>query len=238
MGESTLIRIAFLLAAEDRIWNMKRALRQVEKSYPGLVQGKCYSVRALATKPELIQPMLDEVEDCDFAIVYFHGGAQVIPGFLDIWGKLTARIPVYFESSLPEEISELLPTSGLSIEEYQVIRGYFSLADDRNFTSLLLHIAKSRSGVDCEVPQPNPPQEEGFYTRAGILDYQQSEKLRCMAAQTENPVVGLILHQSHVRNGNTRHMDATFEKLDEMGAIALPLFTGMPNDEDEKLGIR
>lgn len=233
-----MIQIFCLIATEDRLWNMKRAFRKIEESHPGLMQGHCWSAWALAAHPEDIPNMMADVGQCDFALIYFHGGAQTLGNFEEIWDQLTKKMPVYFESSLPEEIADLLPRSGLNKEDYQDIRQYFRLADEYNFTSMLLHIANRFFQSSFPVPLPRPIIEEGFYTPGGILDQAQSDHLRQQASETSQCVVGLILHQSQINNGNTRHIDAVLQKLEQMNMLALPMFTRMANDEDEKRGIR
>lgn len=233
-----MIRVLCLIATEDRLWNMKRAFRRLDETCPGLMAGRCWSAWGLAAHHEDIPRMMEDAEGCDFAIVYFHGGAQLLQDFGGIWKRLTAHMPVYFESSLPEEIAELLPQSGLNEVQYQDIRKYFRLADEYNFTSMLLHIARQHFGIDCQVPEPRPILDEGFYTLGGILDQEESDALRRSASITEKCVVGLILHQTQVNNGNTRHIDAMLRELEKRDVVALPMFTRMANDEDDKRGIR
>ena len=233
-----MIRFLCLIATEDRLWNMKRAFRRVEESHPGMMEGRCWSAWGLAARPEEIPQMMEDAKECDFAIVYFHGGAQLLPDFESVWKYLTAKMPAYFESSLPEEIAELLPQSGLNETHYQDIRQYFRLADEYNFTSMLLHIAKQHFGADCVVPEPRPILDEGFYTLNGILNEAESDALRRSAAESGKIVVGLILHQTQVNNGNTRHIDAMLRQLERHDVVALPMFTRMANDEDDKRGVR
>lgn len=233
-----MIRFLCLIATEDRMWNMRRAFRSLEESHTGMIAGTCWSVWDLSANPQKIPDMLAEAQQCDFAIVYFHGGAGTITDFHRIWEHLTARMKVYFESSLPDEIAELLPTSGITPDEYRAIRSYFSISSRENFQSMLLHIAQAHFGMDCEVPPPKPLPEDGFYTSDGILSDEKAITLRKEAARGEKPVVGLILHQTHIMNGNTQHIDAVIQKLDGMNVIALPMFTRMANDEDDKRGVR
>lgn len=233
-----MIKLLFLIATEDRLWNMRRALRSVSQSHPGLIEGYCWSVWDLSAHPEKIPEMLTQADTCDFAVVYFHGGAQLLPDFHKLWAQFRAHMPVYFESSLPDEIAELLPQSGLTETAYQQIRQYFRTADEYNFSALLLHIASHHFGISCEVPEPRQPLEEGFYTTHGILTEQESNELRRRAAESELPVIGLILHQSQIQNGNTRHIDAVLQELEKLNVTILPLFTRMSNDEDDKRGIR
>ena len=105
-----MIRILCLIATEDRLWNMKRALRRVEEIHPGMIEGHCWSAWGLAANPEEIPQMLADAQCCDFAIVYFHGGAQLLPDFESIWKLLTARMPVYFESSLLRRLRSFCPS--------------------------------------------------------------------------------------------------------------------------------
>ncbi len=227
-----------LIATEDRLWNMRRAVQSLRETHEGIIDGSCWSVWELNTNPQKISDMLKEAESCDFAVIYFHGGAGTIVNFHEIWAQLTLRMKVYFESSHADEIAELLPQSGLSAKEYQDIRSYFSINSLDNFRSMLLHIAKTHFGANCEVPPPLPLPEDGFYTQNGILSADDGLKLRKQAAAGLKPVVGLILHQTHVTNGNTKHIDAVLDELERLDVIALPMFTRMANDEDEKLGIR
>lgn len=173
-----MMRILCLIATEDRLWNMKRAFRRVEAACPGLMEGRFWSVWDLCAHPERIPAMLSDGEGCDFGLIYFHGGAQSLPNFHLIWQQLSQRFPIYFESSPPEEVGELLPRSGLNEGQYQAIRQYFRHADEENLSSMLLHIAMTHSGVACTVPEPVPPVEEGFYLPGGILSDAEVEALR------------------------------------------------------------
>ena len=233
-----MIRLLCLIATEDRLWNMKRAFRRMEDNYPGLIEGHCWSAWSLAANPEDIPNMLEDAAQCDFAIVYFHGGAQLIQGFDKIWNCLRENMPIYFESSIPDEIADLLPRSGLNEAQYQNIRQYFRFGDEYNFAAMMLQIAKEHFAVDCAVPTPQPILDDGFYTPSGILSRAECTALQQLAANTEKCVVGLILHQTHVNNGNTRHIDAMLQQLEKLDVVALPMFTRIANDEDDKRGVR
>ena len=231
-------KILCLIATEDRLWNMRRALKRVEETCPGLLSGCCWSLWDLCANPEKTPAMLAEAAACDFAIIYFHGGTQMLEGFPKVWQAITQRMPVYFESSLPQEIAELMPASGLTEGEYRELQQYFRFGDAPNFYGMLLRIARDRFGAEVSIPEPMPPLEEGFYDHGRVLTREETEARIALAARGEKPAVGLILHQSQIVNDNTRHIDATLTELDRLGAVTLPLFTRMSSDEDETLGIR
>ena len=135
-----MIHVFCLIATEDRLWNMRRALRSLDRSYPGLLRGHCWSVRELCSQPEKIAQMLEDSDCCDYGIVYFHGGAQSLVDFHLVWNRLTGHMPVYFESSLPDEVAQLLPSSGMTPDEYQAKRT-FDLCFCISRTMLLERIA-------------------------------------------------------------------------------------------------
>lgn len=233
-----MIHLLCLIATETRLWAVRRALKNIENTHPGLIAGHCWSVWDLAAHPEKIQEMLADADNCRFGLVSFHGGVQSLPGFPEVWRRLSDRMPVYIETSLPDEIAQLLPESGLTAEQWKAINRYFSLGDEKNVTALLLHIASRYFGADCVAPDPVPPPEEGFYSPCGILTEEQCAALRRRAAQGDRPVAGLILHQSQVVSGDTRHVDAVLRRLEELGLTALPLFARLTGDEDSRTGVR
>lgn len=224
-----------LIATEDRLWNVKRALRNLDGRSG--IAGQCFSVFEVCNRPERYSEMMKTAEDCDFAVVYFHGGAQVLPDFKGFWNRLTARMPVFFQSSLPDEIAELMPSSGLSVEAYRGISGYFAHADESNTQAMFLYIAATLLGADCDYPRPKPPILEGLYLPGGALDEVAEGAYLENAEATDKPVIGLILHQNNILNQNTRHIDALISKLEELGAYPLPIFTRMARDEDDSCGI-
>lgn len=233
-----MIHVLCLIGTENRLWSTYRAFKCVQESYPDLIAGHCWSVWELASHPEKIPEMLADAEKCRFAVVYFHGGTQTMPGFPEVWQRLTGGMPVYFESSLPDEIAQLLPESGLTETQWRGINRYFSLGDEENYASMLLHIAQRYFGADCVVPEPAPPLEEGFYTPDGILDGARCTALRRRAAEENRPVVGLIIHQSQVVGCDTRHIDAIYNRLEALGLTVLPLFTRLTGDENSRAGVR
>ena len=230
------MKITFLMAIEDRIWNMKKAVELVSASYPGLAQAEYYSVWDLAVHTEKIPQMEASARGSDFVFVYFHGGAQSLPDFHLIWKEFAGR-PIYFESSIPEELAELMPTSGLTPAQYKVMSSYFALGTPDNYASMIKYIAREFFGADCEVPAPKPPAEDGFFEGGLVLSDEESEALKKQAAASKKPVIAIIIHHSQVMNGNTRHIEALIKLLREKGAVVLPMFTRMASDEDGRFGV-
>ena len=121
------MRFFCLIATEDRLWNMKKAFRMLQQQYGDAIQGSCYSLWDVCQKPDAYAAMMEEARGCQYAIVYFHGGAQILPDFRGFWKQITAWMPAYFESSLPDEIAELMPSSGVTPEEYRTVHPISSM---------------------------------------------------------------------------------------------------------------
>lgn len=232
-----MIRVLCLIATEDRLFNMRCAARNVQRQYPGLLEARCHSVWDLAAHPERSEALLKDAQDCHFGMVYFHGGIQCVSDFPQLWEKLRAIMPIWFQSSIPEEAADFMARSGLSPEDYRTLSAYFHLGGEENLTQMLLQIAARHFGADCAALPPVAPAEEGFYLDGEILSQEQTEELRRLAASHTAPVVGLILQYHQIINRNTRHIDAMIHKLQELGAHVLPLFSRMANNEDEQMGV-
>ena len=231
------MKITFLMAIEDRIWNMRKAAEQLEKTHPQLIEADYYSVWDLSVHTEKIADMRKSAAASDLVFIYFHGGANSLPDFHLLWEEFCGR-PIYFESSLPEELAELMPTIGLTPQQYKAISSYFALGTQDNYASMLLYMAREFGGADVEVPAPKPPAEDGLYEDGRVLDPAETEALLQRAAKKDAPVVGIILHQSQILNSNTRHTDALVKSLKDKGAVVLSMFTRMAADEDGKSGMK
>ena len=182
------MRFFCLIATEDRLWNMKKAFRMLQQQYGDAIQGSCYSLWDVCQKPDAYAAMMEEARGCQYAIVYFHGGAQILPDFRGFWKQITAWMPAYFESSLPDEIAELMPSSGVTPEEYRTVQSYFQYADADNFAAMFLAIASARFDMPCPVPPPKPPLSRGFYRPGGPIPREEEEAVLRGAAESGRPV--------------------------------------------------
>ena len=86
------MRFFCLIATEDRLWNMKKAFRMLQQQYGDAIQGSCYSLWDVCQKPDAYAAMMEEARGCQYAIVYFHGGAQILPD-LDVYKRQSEERP-------------------------------------------------------------------------------------------------------------------------------------------------
>lgn len=234
-----MYRFLCLIETDDRMFCIKSALSRLKARYPRALGGCSFSPMEVRADKDRYAALMDAAGDCDFAVVYFHGGCQNLPGFDRFWARVTKRMPCFFVSSLPEEIAELMPSSRLQPEQYKSISGYFSRLSEENYFNMLLYIANVFFGMgDPAAPYDETPRA-GLYLPGGILNAQEEKDYLTRAAAADKPVVGVLLHSSHVCTGNVRAADALINALERAGAFPLAVYSSLSSDpSDAQSGIR
>lgn len=228
-----------LIDTDDRNFYFNSALSRLMKEYPGEISGKVFSPGLVSMSKAERARLMEAAKECDFAVVYFHTSCSNMQNFHEFWEQVTSRGACYFVSSLSEELSELMPTAGLTVEEYQAISQYFWRLSEENCYNMLLHIAYDRFGVGREpLPYVETPYA-GIYLDGRILEKEEERAYLQQAKETDKPVVGVLLVRNYVHSGNTKAIDALVEELTRQGAFPLPVFSSLSSDsEDAENGIR
>ena len=107
-----MLRFLFVLMNEHRLWGAPRALELLERRWPGAFDARVYSVREVNADAALEARLLADAEAADMAVVASHGSIQNLFCFTRLWERLEGRRPVYFSSTMGDELSELLPRLG------------------------------------------------------------------------------------------------------------------------------
>lgn len=234
-----MVKFLCLIDTDDRIYYFRRALLKLEKEYPGEFEGKCFSPMSIRMDMSKYDELLEFARGCDFALVYFHGGCQNLPDFNTFWNTVTSRAPCFFVSSLPEEISELAPSSGISPARYATLNDYFSRPSEDNIYHMLLYAANvffhtgAPAAPYCDIPQG------GLYLPGGILDGQAEKNYVSRALASKKPVVGIIIHRGYINSGNVKAVDALIKAVERLGAFPFPVYSSLSsNQTDVESGIR
>ena len=88
--------------------------------YPGAVEGRVYSVREVNADAGLERALLADGAAADMAFLASHGSIQNLYCFSRLWKALAGR-PVYFTSTMGDELAELSPESGLEPAVYAAL---------------------------------------------------------------------------------------------------------------------
>ena len=119
-----MVKLLFVLMNEYRLWALPQALTALERRYPGLVEGWVYSVREVNADAALERALLDDAARADMAFLASHGSIQNLCCFSRLWKTLEGR-PVYFTSTMGDELAELLPELGLEPSLYAALDAYY-----------------------------------------------------------------------------------------------------------------
>ena len=125
-----MLRLLCLIDTDDRTFYFQSALRRLQTEFPDEICGECFSPMAVRMDKTKHAALMKAADACDFAVVYFHGGCGNLPDFTAFWKRVTSHARCFFQSSLPEEIGELMPASRLAPSEYQALNDYFSRATE------------------------------------------------------------------------------------------------------------
>lgn len=130
--------------------------------------------------------------------------------------------------------------SGLDAGLVSQLALYYSNGGKQNFSGFFCQLGNQlrQQNNSCQAPIIAPPagiyhpQADGhFFT--DLAQYLQWRKL----PQTHGkPVIGLLFHRAYVDSGLTGFIDATIERAEKAGALAVPMFTSaMENGEITRL---
>ncbi len=234
-----MLRLLCLIDTDDRTFYFQSALRRLQTEFPDEICGECFSPMAVRMDKTKHAALMKAADACDFAVVYFHGGCGNLPDFTAFWKRVTSHARCFFQSSLPEEIGELMPASRLAPSEYQALNDYFSRATEENCYNMLLWIAHGF----FDVGKPALPHEEiphaGLYVGGEISGAETEKDYLRQACETKNPVIGMLIHRSYIQSGNTSAVDALIAALEKQGAFVLPVFSSLSSDSaNAESGVR
>lgn len=232
-------KILCLIDTDDRNYYFRHALKRLIAECPGEIEGVCFSPMAARMDKSVLAAVMDAAENCDFAVVYFHGGCGNLPDFHKFWERLTGHSPCFIVSGLPEEMEELLPACGVSPEEYRHLNDYFSRASEENCYNMLRAIAYERFHVgDAPAPYEEVP-FSGMFVGGKVLDKAEEQAYMAEAQKTDKPVIAVLVQRGYVESGNTKGMTALIEELEKQGAFVLPVFSALSADtENAEYGVR
>lgn len=234
-----MLKFLCLIDTDDRNYYFRRALSRLREEYPGEIDGECFSPGAVRMDPTLRQRLMASAETCDFAVVYFHGGCGNFPGFPELWTAITSHSPCFFASSMPEEIGELAPTSGVETHVYQDMNDYFSRATEENCLNMLLYAANRFFSVGQSAKPFAEIPAAGLFVGGKQLNAEEERQYLSAAGETNKPVVGLMIHRSYVQSGNTLAVEALIRRMEEKGLFVVPVFSTLSADAgDPQSGAR
>ena len=231
-----MVKLLFVLMNEYRLWALPQALTALERRYPGLVEGRVYSVREVNADAALERALLDDAVRADMAFLASHGSIQNLCCFSRLWKTLEGR-PVYFTSTMGDELAELLPELGLEPSLYAALDAYYQAGSPEDLEELMLCAVNGRFGGGYPLRPPNPPRGQGVYTLEGFLPPESEERYRAQMAAETRPVIGVLIHDHYAKTGNLEHVDALLRAIQARGYVPFALADSFAADHGAERGM-
>lgn len=231
-----MVKLLFVLMNEYRLWALPQALAALERRYPGAVEGRVYSVREINADAGLERALLADGAAADMAFLASHGSIQNLYCFSRLWEALEGR-PVYFTSTMGDELAELLPRLGLEPALYAALDSYYQAGSPADLEGLVLCALNGRFGGDYPLSPPSPPRGQGVYTLEGFLPTEREAGYRARMAAETRPVIGVLIHDHYARTGNLEHVDALLRAIQARGGVPYALSDSFAADHGTEQGI-
>lgn len=233
------MKLLCLIDTDDRNYYFRHALKLLKENCPGQIEGSCYSPMAARMDKAVYEELMEQADTCDLAVVYFHGGCQNLPEFHKFWERVTSHAPCFFNSALPEELSELMPTSNMTPAQYQRLNDYFSRSSENNIYQMLLCAANLFFKIGPKAAEYEEIPNFGLFVDGMILSEQAGQKYLQQAIETQKSVIGILIHRSYIQSGNVKGIQELIDTVNRMGAFALPVFSTLSSDSaNSESGVR
>lgn len=129
---------------------------------------------------------------------------------------------------------ERTESHGLEAGLGERIAAYLTEGGERNFAALFAHIAGPLLGLhEAPVPEPIRYPDHGIYhpDYEGLVFDDLAAYRDWYGDFGERPVIGIALHDTHVRHTLTGWIDATIAHLEAAGAVPLPFYVPVQGGE-------
>lgn len=118
---------------------------------------------------------------------------------------------------------------GFSQDEIKRLDLYYSNGGASNYQGFFCQLAGSLKQQPVHCPEPIVHPESGIYHPKAVGEYFPSLEAYLAWRKTPikpgQPVVGVLVHRSYIDAGMTSFIDDTIDRLEQRGAVVIPLFT-------------
>lgn len=231
------MKVLFVAMNEYRLWAAPRAAELLERQWPGRFELRVYRAADVNAAPALADRLLEDCGWADFAVLASHGSIQTLGCFAGVWERLAGEKPMFFTTTMADELAELTPELGLSPAVYSALLAYFQAGTPEDLAQLILYAANACFGETYPLLPPSPPRGQGVYTREGFLhpateaDYK--ERMGCES----RPVIGVIVHDHYAKTGDLAHVNALLTAIEARGCVPYAIADSFASNEEEHMGL-
>ncbi len=231
-------RYLFVLMNEHRLWGVRKALDRLESQYPGEFAGRVYAAVDVNRDSALEAELLDWARECDMVVLTSHGSVQNLYCFTRLWKLIVGRCPIYFYSSMADEMAEMTPQLMLSPDAYRQLDSYYQAGEPEDMQHMILCAANLL--WDCQYPllPPTPPLKRGVYLRGlEMLPPEEEAAYKARMSAEARPVIGVLILDHYTKTGNMAHIDALLDAIEARGCVPYAIADTFSSDPKNRTGI-
>jgi cobaltochelatase CobN len=230
-----MIHSAALLSGSEPFAAFRRAGEILTEKHGGDFSLSLWEAESLG-EGEAFEDCRKDIEKADFVIIVLHGTVGECRGFDRILPLLAGK-KVFFRSGIDDENREMAGKMNLFPDQAKIIRAYYQNADPESLADLFRYVGEAilRRGT-WEAPPPRKPKWDGVYNGGPAPDEAACLRGAEDAAAAGRPVVGILFHRYSFSRRNTAPVDAMAERLRDMGAYPLCVYSHLAPDEDGTFG--
>ncbi|MQG11224.1 MAG: cobaltochelatase subunit CobN, partial [SAR202 cluster bacterium] len=214
--------ILFVTTADTDLLTADRALEGLPADFPEV---KAFNPANLSGEGEQ-QQILDAAAQADVVVLRLLGGKRAMPEIFDSLVRLCheKRTPLIACPGHQEWDQELVTACNVSPSEVDAVFSYLIRGGVTNFQNMFLFLSDSYLGSEHGHEAPSEVSWEGVYHQSEPdgMDVQDFIERRFQAGR---PNIAILFYRAHWMSGNLRTVDALVNRLEELGANVLPVYS-------------
>ena len=214
--------ILFVTTADTDLLTADRALEGLPADFPEV---KAFNPANLSGEGEQ-QQILDAAAQADVVVLRLLGGKRAMPKTFDPLMRLCheKRTPLIACPGHQEWDQELVTACNVSPSELDAVFSYLIRGGVTNFQNMFLFLSDSYLGSEHGHEAPSEVSWEGVYHQSEPdgMDVQDFIERRFQAGR---PNIAVLFYRAHWMSGNLQTVDALVNRLEELGANVLPVYS-------------
>ncbi|MQF88955.1 MAG: cobaltochelatase subunit CobN [SAR202 cluster bacterium] len=214
--------ILFVTTADTDLLTADRALEGLPADFPEV---KAFNPANLSGEGEQ-QQILDAAAQADVVVLRLLGGKRAMPKTFDPLMRLCheKRTPLIACPGHQEWDQELVTACNVSPSELDAVFSYLIRGGVTNFQNMFLFLSDSYLGSEHGHEAPSEVPWEGVYHQSEPdgMDVQDFIERRFQAGR---PNIAVLFYRAHWMSGNLQTVDALVNRLEELGANVLPVYS-------------
>lgn len=216
--------LVFLVEQRQSVFLLRRLVKRRREEGKDSFAMKVFSTEELDREKESLDECCNQVRTARFVFLWLHGSTAYFRGFLAV--ESAARGVVrFFYSGIDGEVKEMIENCGLTEGEYQRIADYLTAGGEDNMEYMLDYLAFCLGQKREEPPEAVRLPESGIYSPSAWEKWRKQSQRS--GTQTGALTVGILLHEASVTQEDTAQVDLLIRGIEEMGGLALPIYTRM-----------